>query len=311
MRIALTHNLRLSESEDEAEFDTKETVDALAHALERIGHRVERIEVSGPASRTVARLEAYSPDLIFNAAEGRRGRFREAFFPALFEELGIPYTGSDSYALTVTQDKQLAKMIVAQQGLVTPRWLFVDRLERLDLRALTFPVIVKPNFEGSSKGISQASVIEEPARLPSYVAEMLRRFPAGLLIEQYIDGKDVSVGFLEALAEGPSQGILAPTEVIHPAGGRFPILDYERKSRQERGVELRTPARLDRGVEEVLRLTARKAFESIDCRDLGRADFRVTPSGAVYLIEINALPSLDPASSIFASAALEGLHYDG
>ncbi|HWV37033.1 MAG TPA: hypothetical protein VN033_00985 [Vulgatibacter sp.] len=88
MRIALTHNLRLSESEDEAEFDSKETVDALAKALERIGHRVERIEVSGPASRTVARLEAYSPDPIFNAAEGRRGHFREAFFPALFEELG-------------------------------------------------------------------------------------------------------------------------------------------------------------------------------------------------------------------------------
>ena len=313
MRIALTHNLRLSESEDEAEFDSKETVDALAKALERIGHRVERIEVSGPASRTVARLEAYSPDLIFNAAEGRRGRFREAFFPALFEELGMPYTGSDSYALTVTQDKQLAKMIVAQQGIATPSWLFVDRLDQLDLRALTFPVIVKPNFEGSSKGISQASVIQEPARLPAYVAEMLRRYPAGLLIEHYIDGKDVSVGFLEALAEGPSQGILAPSEVVYPEGqaGLFPILDYDRKSHRGRGLHLRTPALLDRSVEEVVRQVARKAFESIDCRDLGRADFRVSPSGGVYLIEINALPSLDPSSSIFAAAALEGLHYDG
>jgi D-alanine-D-alanine ligase len=94
MRIALTHNLRISDSEEEAEFDTRETVDALASAIERLGHRVERIEVSGPASRTVARLEAYGPDLIFNTAEGRRGRFREAFFPALFDELGMPYTGS-------------------------------------------------------------------------------------------------------------------------------------------------------------------------------------------------------------------------
>ncbi|HWV37034.1 MAG TPA: hypothetical protein VN033_00990 [Vulgatibacter sp.] len=74
-------------------------------------------------------------------------------------------------------------MIVAQQGISTPAWLFVDRLDRLDLRALTFPVIVKPNFEGSSKGITQASVVSEPARLPAYVAEMLRRDPAGLLIE--------------------------------------------------------------------------------------------------------------------------------
>ena len=72
MRIALTHNLRLSDAEEEAEFDTEETVNALASAIERLGHRVEKMEVSGPASRTVARLEAFSPDLIFNTAEGRR-----------------------------------------------------------------------------------------------------------------------------------------------------------------------------------------------------------------------------------------------
>ena len=99
MRIALTHNLRLSDSEDEAEFDSPETVNALASAIERLGHRVERVEVSGPASRTVARLEAYSPDLVFNTAEGRRGRFREAFYPALFDELRLPLHGpTDAYA---------------------------------------------------------------------------------------------------------------------------------------------------------------------------------------------------------------------
>src|SRR5690606_15627020 len=102
VRIALTYNPRLADAEDEAEVDTERTVSALAAAIERLGHRPERFEVSGPASRTVARLEAYGPDLIFNTAEGRRGRFREAFFPALFDELGIPYTGSDAYALAVT-----------------------------------------------------------------------------------------------------------------------------------------------------------------------------------------------------------------
>src|SRR5689334_25356553 len=107
MRIALTFNLRLTDSEEEAEFDTAETVDALAAAIERLGHRLERFEVSGPASRTVARLEAYSPDLTFNTAEGRRGSLREAFYLALFAELGFPYTGSDAYALVVTLDKQL------------------------------------------------------------------------------------------------------------------------------------------------------------------------------------------------------------
>src|SRR5512141_652514 len=165
MRIALTHNLRLSDSEEEAEFDTRETVDALAAAIERLGHRVERIEVSGPASRTVARLEAFGPDLIFNTAEGRRGRFREAFFPALFDELGMPYTGSDAYALAVTLDKQLTKLILRQHGVKTPAWQFVEIGDLVDPTRFRFPVIVKPNFEGSSKGITQESVIEDPSAL--------------------------------------------------------------------------------------------------------------------------------------------------
>ena len=100
MRIAFTHNLRLTDSEDEAEFDSAETVDAIAAALRAGGHEVEKIEVTGPASRLAERLEAFDPDLIFNTAEGRRGRVREAFYPALFEELGFPYTGSDAYVLT-------------------------------------------------------------------------------------------------------------------------------------------------------------------------------------------------------------------
>ena len=127
MRIALTHNLRLTDAEEEAEFDTEETVSALAAAIERLGHRLERFEVSGPASRTVARLEAYSPDLIFNTAEGRRGRFREAFYPALFDELGFPYTGSDAYTLAITLDKQLTKLLLREHEIRTPGWQFVEK----------------------------------------------------------------------------------------------------------------------------------------------------------------------------------------
>ena len=121
MKIAFTHNLRLTNSEDEAEFDTGETVEAIAGAIAAGGHEVEKIEVPGPASHLGARLEAFGPDLIFNTAEGRRGRAREAFYPALFEELGFPYTGSAAYVLTVTLDKWLTKLVLAQKGIDTPR----------------------------------------------------------------------------------------------------------------------------------------------------------------------------------------------
>ena len=120
MRIAFTHNLQLSDSEDEAEFDTPETVAMISGCLRKLGHEVEPVEVSGPASRVVARLEALSPDIVFNTAEGTRGRFREAFYPALFDRLGLPFTGSDAYVCAITLDKHLTKAIVAQQGVPVP-----------------------------------------------------------------------------------------------------------------------------------------------------------------------------------------------
>src|SRR6185437_12513163 len=229
MRIALTHNLRLSDSEEEAEFDTPETVNALANALERLGHRVERVEVSGPASRTVSRLEAYNPDLVFNTAEGRRGRFREAFYPALFDELGVPYTGSDPYALAVTLDKQLTKLILAQHGIETPKWQFVEDVGQLRLVGFRFPLIVKPNFEGSFKGITQDSVIEDPAQIKDAVSKALAKYPAGVLIEEYIVGRDLTVPFLEAV-QNEFGGVLQPVEYVideQLAGNRkYAIYDY-------------------------------------------------------------------------------------
>src|SRR5260370_38988323 len=104
-------NGRVGGWEGEAEFDTEGAGNAVAAAIERLGHRLERFEGSGPASRTVSRLEAYNPDLIFNTAEGRRGRFREAFYPALFEGLGFAYTGSDSYSWAVTLGEQVTKIV--------------------------------------------------------------------------------------------------------------------------------------------------------------------------------------------------------
>jgi D-alanine-D-alanine ligase len=313
MRIALTHNLRLSDAEDEAEYDSRETVDALAGAIERLGHRVERIEVSGPASRTVARLEAYGPDLIFNTAEGRRGRFREAFFPALFDELAMPYTGSDAYALSVTLDKQLTKLVLAQHGITTPRWQFIEDPQRLQTTALRFPVIVKPNFEGSSKGITQDSVIEDPVRLHEAVNEGLRRYPAGLLVEEFIPGRDVTVPFLEAAAEERG-GVLQPVEyaVAGEAGPRrWAIYDYELKTRLEQLVSVQAPAKLTRAQATRTYEMARTVLEVLGIRDLGRIDFRVGEDGEVYFLEINALPSLEPGAGIYVSAALEGLHADG
>jgi D-alanine-D-alanine ligase len=314
VRIALTYNLRLSDLEEEAEFDTQETVNALAGAIERLGHRLERFEVSGPASRTVARLEAYSPDLIFNTAEGRRGRFREAFYPALFDELGFPYTGSDAYALAVTLDKQLTKLILAKHNIRTPGWQYVEKLNELTAENLRFPVIVKPNFEGSSKGITQDSIAETLDQVREKVAQALAKYPAGVLVEEYISGRDLTVPFLAAV-DNDYDGVLTPVEyVIDPsatAGRKYPIYDYDLKVKNYSAVSVRAPANIPAKTAEDVRKMAQTIFRVLDCRDLGRIDFRLSDAGVPYFLEINALPSLEPGAGIYASAELDGLHLDG
>src|SRR5215210_5210332 len=187
MKVAFTHNLRLSdirESEKEAEYDSAETVSAIAAAIEAGGHEIEKVEVSGPASNLLERLEQIDPDIIFNTAEGSSGRMREAFYPSLFEELGIPYTGSDAYTNAITLDKWLTKLVIQRAGIDTARGLLVtprnfeDVLERG--LGLAFPVIVKPNHEGSSKGIYNgllgSSIVREPKELGAALKSALRQY---------------------------------------------------------------------------------------------------------------------------------------
>jgi D-alanine-D-alanine ligase len=315
VKIAFTHNLRLTDSEEEAEFDTVETVDAIAGALRAGGHEVEKIEVTGPASHLAARIESYAPDLIFNTAEGRRGRTREAFYPALFEELGFPYTGSDAYVLTVTLDKWMTKLILGAQGIDTPRGRLVvpddlRRMREIGLAGLAFPVIVKPNYEGSSKGIGDDAIARDGKGLAEMLPRVLRRYPAGVIVEEFIAGVDVTVPFIEGLGD---EGVLLPVDYLIDPGARsrFNIYDYRLKSTDSSRVSVRCPPELPRDVVSRLRGISKLAARTLGIRDLGRIDFRLAEDGRIYLLEVNALPSLERGASTFAAAAREGLDYDG
>src|SRR3954465_16072305 len=315
MRIAFTHNLRLSDSEDEAEFDTAETVDAVANGLRAGGHEVEKIEVTGPASHLARRLGSLAPGIVFNPAEGARGRTREAFYPALFEELGFPYTGSDAYGMTVTLDKWMTKLILGAQGIDTPRARLVvqddlRRMREIGLAGLSFPVIVKPNYEGSSKGIGDDAIARDGRALAEMLPKALRRYPAGLIVEEFIPGNDVTVPFIEGLGD---EGVLLPVDyVIDPgARSRFNIYDYRLKSTESNRVSVRCPTDLPRDVVSRLRGISKLATRTLGIRDMGRIDFRLAEDGRIYLLEVNALPSLERGASTFAAAAREGLDYDG
>ncbi|XXX78574.1 ATP-grasp domain-containing protein [Sorangium sp. So ce134] len=329
MRIALTHNLKITGSAEEAEFDSPETIAAIAGALERAGHEVERIEVSGPASRVLARLEALQPDLIFNTAEGHKGKTREAFYPSLFDELGIPYTGSDAYTLNVALDKSLTKRVLAGYGVATPRARLVSRttLESGALDDVSFPVIVKPNFEGSSKGIHREwSVCEDAYHLAEVVERQLARFEAGLLVEHYVAGIDVACAFVDGLKEasgprpnaGVPEGVLTPIEfVIDPqVAGSYNVYDFNLKHAKPEHVT-RRPAQLPSATIERIRSLTARVVRALDLKDHARCEFRVTPSSKrgqehdVHFLEVDGLPTLQPGASVFVAAAQRGVDFDG
>ena len=310
MRIAFTFNLKSADTEEEAEFDSRETIDGIRASLDRLGHEVQLVEVSGPPSRVVARLEAMQPDLVFNTAEGRLGRYREAFYPGLFEHLGLPFVGSDAYVCALTLDKSLTKTVLAREGIPTPRSRLVSVEHPFGDHDLAFPLFLKPNHEGSSKGITQDSVVDNEARLQERLGALLHAYPQGVLVEEYVPGRDVTVPFIAGV-KPDTRGILAPAEYVFDAAvigpRRYPIYDYVLKNELSSAVSVKVPAALsDRIAGEVAR-HARRVVELLGLRDFARVDFRVTDSGQVWFIEANALPSLEPGSSLYESAALAGL----
>ena len=308
MRIALTHNLRIANSEEEAEFDTRETIAAIAGALTRAGHRVEPFDVTGPASLLVTRLEAFAPDLAFNLAEGHRGKTRRAFYPALFEELGIPSTGSDAYTLCVTLDKALTKKQLAGWGVPSPEGRLMTGAARRSggLDELPFPVIVKPNFEGSSKGIWPDSVAEDPVALDRALERVLAVYPDGALVERYVPGVDVRMIHVEGLPALP-----AVETIIDPA---YPhvrdVVDYRLANVETGMLRRRAPAELPARARDRLRDLADRTFAALGLRDVAALDFRVGDDGEVFFLSATAIPSLAPEGALFAATRALGFDFD-
>ena len=306
MRVAFTHSLKTTVDEDQAEFDSPETVAMLEQALVDLGHEVILVEASVGVAELVARLTDARPDLVFNTAEGGVGTAREAFYPALFQRMGLPFTGSDAHVCTVTLDKHLSKVVAAQLGVPVPGWVLAHSVADVERLRLRFPLIVKPNYEGSSMGITTESVVEDQAALERRLAAALQRFPDGMLVEEFVAGRDVVVPFLEAASPATS-GVLEPAEYVYRNPGRYGIFELEMKQHGFDDLAVQVPAQLSADQREQVLALSRTVVKGLGVRDLGRLDFRVAQDGQPYFLEMNALPSLEPGASIYLSGQLAGL----
>jgi len=175
------------------ELDSEKSVAGYERALRSIGHEV--IPLEGDYT-LIDNLLKYKPDICFNTCEGHYGKSREAQVPAILDMLRIPYTGSGVMTLAIALDKAMTKRVLQFYSIPTPAFqVFVTGDEPTDSR-LNFPLIAKPSLEGSGIGISDKSICRNPRELRNQVRYLLRGYRQPVLVEEYIEGREVTTGIL-------------------------------------------------------------------------------------------------------------------
>ena len=307
LRVGLAYNLRREAgsgpADAQAEYDDPDTVEAIKAALEKTGCRVELFEAEEcfPAAIAAAR-----PDIVFNIAEGRRGRGREAHVPAILSFLGIPFTGSGEAAMCVTLDKALVKRLLGTYRIRTPGYRVAGDTARVSVRGLSWPLIVKPNAEGSGMGITDVSVVSDAAGLSRAIEEGQAAYGQEMLVEEYIHGREFTVGLL---GNGAGARAFPPMEILFKDKEKS-IYGYEVKRDFRQYVDYACPPDIGGELRAEMENTALKIYRILGCRDLARIDFRLSGSGQLYFIEINPLPGLAPDYSDYPIlAGLSGMDY--
>jgi D-alanine-D-alanine ligase len=328
-RIALVANLKEkaiwtpdAPPDAGAEFDRAETLEALASALESHGHWVHICLADHTLPEALLNLR---PQICFNIAEGEGGDGREAQAPALFELLGLPYTASRVLANAISLDKTQTKRIWAQIGLPTPRFQEFRNPDEQPHDDLPYPLFVKPAREGSGMGVDPGAIVHTAAELLERVAWVLNTYQQPALAEQFLTGREFTVGYIGNPASSAHQR--RPDLYNRHGYHFFPVLEIDSGASISPGVYGHDAKSIDLGkhgapaylcpadIPEPLRIRledlTRRAAEALDAADVSRVDFRLDAQGEPYLLEINTLPGLNPAlSDLCIMAQAEGMPYE-
>jgi D-alanine-D-alanine ligase len=296
MRVAILYNPRPDDSgaRDDAfeEYDEPETIVAITKALAEMG--VEPTPVTADAEFPW-RLKQGGFDFVFNIAEGAGRRCREAVPAAICEFLGLPVTGSDALTLAATLDKAVARRIVSPDVPVARGVLVEGPSDERTLADLIYPVVVKPNDEGSSKGIQRESLCADIIAAAARSRWLRDRYACPVLVEEFLPGLEVTAGVRGNGSDATLIGLME----IAPAEDRGEPFLYSLETKRDfrRQVRYHVPPRLQAAHLEEIRSHALNAYRLLGCRDFARIDFRLDAAGRPRFLECNPLPGLHPESS--------------
>ncbi len=276
-----------------AEWDTAETINAVAGALS-LHNDVTLVEAD---EEVYGKLRSGEFDIVFNIAEGMNGVSREAQMPAMFEFIGLPYTGSDPLTLATCLDKARTKEILSYHGIPTSKFVVACSFEEAARASLRYPLFVKPLHEGSSKGIFNSSYVATPEALKLEVARILDNYEQPALVEEYLPGREFTVALL---GNGSELRVLPPVEMNFGSlpSEALPIYSYEAKwlwDTKDSPIEVfRCPAPIDDSLRARMEDICKRSFDVLRCRDWCRIDVRLDAAGEPNVMEVNPLPGILP-----------------
>lgn len=283
---------------------------AVAAALTELGHKPVLVALGDDITTFAAELRRLQPDLAFNLCEAFWGESRkEMHVAALFDLLGLIYTGAPPLSLGLSQDKARTKDLLSRHQLPTPKYCLIKPGEIYSrVKDLVYPLIVKPRWEDASQGISNESVVENEKALLARIDYVHRTYHQGALVEEFILGREINAAII---GNGPHEVLPLSEITFHPDLAQ-PIVSFEgkwlEKSQQYKLTEPVCPAPLKMRYEMLVRDVALRAYKLLECRDYARIDFRLR-DGVPYILEVNANPDISPDAGLARSARAAKLSY--
>jgi D-alanine-D-alanine ligase len=292
-------------SDADAEFEPAATIDALAAAIELLGHHAVRLG-NAHALLAAAGKGALPPlDAALSIAEGYGSRNREAWAPVLLDLLGIPALGSDPLSLSLSLDKAWTLDVVVAAGVPVAAHCVVRQTADVPEMVLPapFPLFVKPRWEGTAKGIGPGSRVGDRDALAREVGRIVRDYRQPALVEEFLPGAEYTVTLV---GNDPPQVLPVLQRALETTTGiGLHALERHRPVSGDAWSHA-TPGRLDTALENELGDLALRAFAALECRDFARADFRLDARSRPRFLEMNPLPTFAPDGSFGVLAELAG-----
>jgi len=300
-----------ADPENKAREDVKDVAQDVLRILGANGFETGELGVTNDIPAALLALVNMKPSAVFNLCESIHGDNRfESLMPLLMDLSNIAYTGSCPFGLSLALRKEKVKVILRGSGLPVAHGALVTSVEDCANLELAFPAIVKPAREDASVGICSASVTHTQMALEQRVAYVLETYRRPALVEEFIEGREIYVSILDRVDGEPMVFPFFEIDFSDMPSDRPNIVSFEGKWVED-SVEYKgtRPVRcegLSPALHALLAKTALEAFRAVGLRDYGRIDFRLSPAGVPYIIDVNPNCDLSDLAGGYSRAAKAG-----